>query len=655
MQGEVAKLTPYLTADLATDALLSHLAGSIGVVSRLPAQLLNLLLKPASGSLIALKTVHPVEGEVKAELPTLTEVLFPSTEPAITEVHLPALQSAVQALNSSPVKVGANYKETAKHVRDGAFAITTDMETKAVEDIRNELSKAIVEGKSQSDFIDTVSKRLSEEGNPLSPPHIENVFRTNTMAAYSNAQHEAISHPIVSDAFPYVGYTATHDARVREEHKELESLGLQGTNIYRADDPTFLAFRPPWSYNSIAEGELVTTSRGYVPIQNVSVGDVVLTHKGNWRPVLGTSTREGPSKIVSINTKTGSIRLTAEHHVSTEFGWIKASELNIGDCVYQNKEVSSLDLTQLEINNSIQTKGLSYTSIPLLVGVPTDFLNFDTYSQRRNVEIQPVWNSTLVKHKLKPIASKLISDYSFPSAHIDPRVGMSIGVKPISSFPRRRSLFSNFGSVSDQKDFVDFAEPLLPFGMSLIVFPVSLPPSSDFNPKMLEQSNDCSSLQSRLSTNISNTNIPNNVRIDPSFPSSFQFIEFSHTSIKVCSHSIRLLSHPVLQMDLEPITEIQIQLYQGKVYDLSVAEDESFNVGKIAVSNCRCSWYPQTVEQASRKGVEEAKQWLDRAKGRAKEKGGTYHQYLNEVKPVEPKFVEPPPFKPDPNFQRNKV
>ena len=319
MQGEVAKLTPYLTADLATDALLSHLAGSIGVVSRLPAQILNLLLKPASGSLMALKTVHPVEGEGKAELPTLTEVLFPSTEPAITEVHLPALQSAVQALNSSPVKVGANYKETAKHVRDGAFAITTDMETKAVEDIRNELSKAIVEGKSQSDFIDTVSKRLSEEGNPLSPPHIENVFRTNTMAAYSNAQHEAISHPIVSDAFPYVGYTATHDARVREEHKELESLGLQGTNIYRADDPTFLAFRPPWSYN------------------------------------------------------------------------------------------------------------------------------------------------------------------------------------------------------------------------------------------------------------------------------------------------------------------------------------------------CRCSWYPQTVEQASRKGVEEAKQWLDRAKGRAKEKGGTYHQYLNEVKPVEPKFVEPPPFKPDPHFDRSKV
>lgn len=249
MTAEIAKLTPHLTADLTTDTLLGSVAGATGVVSRLPSTLLGLLLKAPKTSLVAFKTVHPEEGAGKAELPTLTEVLFPSTEPAITEVHLPALQIAVETIQAAPVKLGANYKETAEHVKKGAFAITADMEQKAVEDVRNELTKAITEGKSQSEFIDVVSKRLAEEGNPLSPPHIENVFRTNTMAAYSNAQYKAVNDPLVSDGFPYAGYTATHDERVRNEHLELESLGLNGTNIYRMEDPTFILFRPPFSWN----------------------------------------------------------------------------------------------------------------------------------------------------------------------------------------------------------------------------------------------------------------------------------------------------------------------------------------------------------------------------------------------------------------------
>lgn len=249
MEGEVRKLAPYLATDLSIDSFLSHVAGSLGVVSRLPSQVLPLLIKASSVSPTAPSGVSPIEGIAKPELPTLEEVLFPSKEPEVAIAHLPALEKAVQTLEAAPIKLGKDYRETAKHVKEGAFAITTDMSDKAVEDIRNELAKALTEGKSQAEFIDIVKERISNEGSPISPPHIENVFRTNTMAAYSNSQHVAISNPLVADAFPYVGYGATHDARVREEHKELETLGLGGTNIYRADDPTFLAFRPPWSYN----------------------------------------------------------------------------------------------------------------------------------------------------------------------------------------------------------------------------------------------------------------------------------------------------------------------------------------------------------------------------------------------------------------------
>jgi hypothetical protein len=36
---------------------------------------------------------------------------------------------------------------------------------------------------------------------------------------------------------------------VRPNHIALEKLGIGGTNVYRADDPVFQLFRPPWDYN----------------------------------------------------------------------------------------------------------------------------------------------------------------------------------------------------------------------------------------------------------------------------------------------------------------------------------------------------------------------------------------------------------------------
>lgn len=249
IEQQIKQLTPYLTNALTTDAFISHVAGYTGTLQALPEQVLPLLLKAHVGSLVSYKSVPTLEGVAKPELPNLTDVLFPSTEPAYVEVHLPAIQKAVAVLEQAPVATGATYVETAQKVREGSFAITAKMTDKAVEDVKHELAKSISEGTSQAEFIDKVTERLTTEGNPLSPPHIENVFRTNVMAAYSNAQYQAMQDTMVVDAFPYAGYTATHDARVRNQHKELEGLGLQGTNIFRADDPTFLLFRPPWSYN----------------------------------------------------------------------------------------------------------------------------------------------------------------------------------------------------------------------------------------------------------------------------------------------------------------------------------------------------------------------------------------------------------------------
>lgn len=76
----------------------------------------------------------------------------------------------------------------------------------------------------------------------------ENVFRSNVMRAYSDGQSRLLDTPHVGSLFPYAAYHATHDDRARKDHLAMEKLGIQGTNIYRRDDPVFQAYRPPWSW-----------------------------------------------------------------------------------------------------------------------------------------------------------------------------------------------------------------------------------------------------------------------------------------------------------------------------------------------------------------------------------------------------------------------
>jgi DNA polymerase I-like protein with 3'-5' exonuclease and polymerase domains len=83
-------------------------------------------------------------------------------------------------------------------------------------------------------------------------------------------------------------------------------------------------------------GELVLTNRGYLQVQEVRVGDLVLSHKGKPRAVLETSTH-APQPIYQVTLANGLIlRTTGNHPYRTaprEGGWTPAESLKIGDAV----------------------------------------------------------------------------------------------------------------------------------------------------------------------------------------------------------------------------------------------------------------------------------------------------------------------------------
>lgn len=131
--------------------------------------------------------------------------------------------------------------------RQAAFTITADLTTQTLDQFRGMLAANLRDGASYNLFREDVLAAFGE--SPLAEHHLENVFRTNAQTAFSQGKAEVLSHPVVADVFPYRGFNAIRDTRVRHEHLALEKSGLDGTNVYYKDDPTWLKYQPPIHYN----------------------------------------------------------------------------------------------------------------------------------------------------------------------------------------------------------------------------------------------------------------------------------------------------------------------------------------------------------------------------------------------------------------------
>ncbi len=88
----------------------------------------------------------------------------------------------------------------------------------------------------------------------------------------------------------------------------------------------------------IAKGELITTKRGFVKVENIVEGDVVLSYNEQtslieWKPVLQVRTTR-KIRMVEIETEKGILRVTADHRVYTQRGWIEAEFLLPIDIIY---------------------------------------------------------------------------------------------------------------------------------------------------------------------------------------------------------------------------------------------------------------------------------------------------------------------------------
>lgn len=90
---------------------------------------------------------------------------------------------------------------------------------------------------------------------------------------------------------------------------------------------------PPGFSKPVWEEELVMTSRGRVRLADIAVGDLVLTHKGRYRPVLAVH-HQGELPLAKVTAFSGRTAVTAlDHPFLTPRGWVQVKDLVDGDCL----------------------------------------------------------------------------------------------------------------------------------------------------------------------------------------------------------------------------------------------------------------------------------------------------------------------------------
>lgn len=92
----------------------------------------------------------------------------------------------------------------------------------------------------------------------------------------------------------------------------------------------------------IGKFEKVWTKNGLMEINTIKKGDLVLTHKLNWKPVTQVLKRSYNGNILKITTETGSVLITDEHPIrllteksdkTCHYRWVNADTLKVGDIV----------------------------------------------------------------------------------------------------------------------------------------------------------------------------------------------------------------------------------------------------------------------------------------------------------------------------------
>ena len=241
---------------------------------------------------------------------------------------------------------GFKPRDALRSLRAKTFWITGVIDDKIREKSRGVLLRAIQTGeavpKTMQKLHDVFEPYVGDptkirSGVVVSPSRLETIVRTNATDAFN--QGRVVEARRAGEFLTGFQYSAIIDSVTTAVCTALDG------RIFHPNDPLVDELRPPRHHNCFIDGRVkVFTAKGWVSIRKIEVGDLVLTHRGRFRPVTFVHHRQAPKSYRGLVVDTllknlnvsGGIRplrltMTPDHPILTDHGWVPVTDLVSGD------------------------------------------------------------------------------------------------------------------------------------------------------------------------------------------------------------------------------------------------------------------------------------------------------------------------------------
>lgn len=151
-----------------------------------------------------------------------------------------------------------------KEAQRRAFTVAGMASDAMVSTVKRELIRQVAVGADLSDFGKNAAKRFEAAGwTPANPSHVETVFRTNVMGAYSGGRVRQMTQPEVLAVRPYWQSLSVGDGppRQRPTHR---------TFVLLASDPFWQEAAPPYGFNCRCRLRSLSVKQGASMVQSGS-------------------------------------------------------------------------------------------------------------------------------------------------------------------------------------------------------------------------------------------------------------------------------------------------------------------------------------------------------------------------------------------------
>lgn len=381
-------------------------------------------------------------------------------------------------------------------------------------------------------------------------------------------------------------YKAAEVKTVRWQAAEpCDECAVYDDKTFPIDDPDLPEI--PQHPNCAPAGTRIASVRGWVPIEEVRVGDFVLTHRGRFRMARALSRTYVSEELFEFRVGPNVLRVTGNHPILTSNGWAAASSLQPGDeiaCV--NAEAM---LCASGEANEVPSQCLKCGRLRFVLSAFTGYrvplsavdLDCDLTIRQSDIDVHclngEIGDSREVGVEQCVKDDVLIGGQDFPFARLGAHNELAVG-----------ALASAHGVVGGSGERSAFLGRL-----SRHAHEHGLRAVAPLQAKVLESS---ANADTAMYSAIGDSQREDAFAIN---------MAGMHCSKFLFRQS--LPSHIAI-VPLASITRIK---HEGAVYNFAVEEDESYVAEGIVVHNCRCSWTPADEDLGERIGTDE-----DRARAR---------------------------------------